>query len=285
VSSCNILALSGGGVFASFEAGVIGYLAERNHTWDLLTGVSAGGINAGFISSIPSGEEKNHVNQFKQLWTSLKNDDIYTDSYFLNGMSIYDNAPLKKTFDKVYGNIEPIRPVKISATSLKKGLTEIFTEDDIRKYGFTNVLMSSTAIPLLFPPYQFNDDIFVDGGLTSNLLVNEGIDFCLDNFPNENVYIDVIVCGVKIREDTSLQYHFKEIVNRLILIIMEQLEYSEILHSVLEENIFITVYEQKDEQGINVLDFTAAEKLWYQGYNFTNVNVYWINTTTDFFFK
>ena len=103
--SCNILALSGGGVFASFEAGVIAYLAERNHTWDLITGVSAGGINAGFLSTIENGDEKNHVDEYKTLWTSMKNEDIYTYSYFLNGMSLYDNSPLKIhsiKFIKVY---------------------------------------------------------------------------------------------------------------------------------------------------------------------------------------
>ena len=279
VSSCNILSLSGGGVYGSFEAGVVSHLAERNHTWDIITGVSAGGINAGYLSTIESGEEKNNVELFKQIWTSIKNEDVYMPSYFLNGFSLYDNTPLASTYDRIYNDRVPIRPVKISATSLKQGGSFVFTNEDIIKYGFTNILMSSTAIPILFPPYQFLDDIFVDGGVTSNILVNEAINFCQETLPGELIYIDVIICRTNLGNDTDLQMHFKDIANRLISIIGQEIMYSELRHPILEDNIFITVYEQRDPQGYDLLDFTATEALWYQGYNYTNVEVYWINNT------
>ena len=104
VNTCKILSLSGGGVFGAFEAGVVSYLAERNHTWDLITGVSAGGINAAYLSTIKPGEVKDNVEIFKDIWTSIKNEDVYKYSYFLNGLSVYDNTPLIKTFDRIYNN-------------------------------------------------------------------------------------------------------------------------------------------------------------------------------------
>ena len=279
IKTCNILSLSGGGVFGAFEAGVLSNLTEKNHTWNLITGVSAGGINAGYISTIESGKEKYNVNLFKELWTSMKNEDIYSHSFFLNGLSYYDSLPLKKTFDKIFRDLNPIRPVKISATSLKKGSSKVFTDEDIERYGFTNILMSSTAIPVLLPPYEFGGDIYVDGGITSNLLLNEGIEFCLQNYPDENIYVDVIVCGQKLGVDDDVSMHFKVIFNRLISVIAEQLEYSELLHSIVEENIYVTVYEEKIPQSYDLLDFTVTETLWSMGYDFSNVHQYWINGT------
>jgi predicted patatin/cPLA2 family phospholipase len=280
--SCRVLSLSGGGVYGAFEAGVVSNLVENNNiTWDIITGVSAGSINAGYISTIKPYEEKKNTELFKQLWTSMKNKDIYYHVYFLNGLSLYDNTPLKYTFSKIFKNKVPIRPVKIGSTSLKEGITHVFNETDIINLGFTDILMSSTSIPILFPPYKFNNDIYVDGGITSNILVNEGIDYCLKNFPNEKIYIDVVVCGLKLAKDENIEMRFKQLLNRIISIIAEQVEYSELLHPVFEDNIYITVYEQKNAQGYDLLDFSATTDLWNQGYYFSNVHVYWINNTIN----
>ena len=279
INCCKVLTLSGGGVYGSFEAGVLSKLFEQNSTYDIITGISSGSLNTGYLSSIKSGEEYKYINDFKNLWTNISDKEIYSNIYFLNGLSLYDNTPLKHKLTEIYSSRKPIRPIKIGASSLKEGKTKIFTEDDILTHGFIDILMSSTAIPIAFPPHQFLDDIFVDGGLTSNVLLNEGIDYCLKNFPDDKIYVDVIICGKKLSIDISLSMHTKDIFIRIISILLQQVEYSEILHPILEDNIFITVYEQKHEDSYGMLDFTASETLYYEGYNFSNVNVYWINKT------
>ena len=81
---------------------------------------------------------------------------------------------------------------------------QVTDPNDFKKFGFTNIIMASTAIPILFPPFEFNNDIYVDGGITSNILIYEGIQFCIDNFPDEHIYIDVIICGKQIDFDEIL---------------------------------------------------------------------------------
>ena len=76
VSSCNILTLSGGGVYGAYEIGIASKLFEDGATYDLITGISAGSINTAYLSTIPSGKEKNYTKEFKTLWTSIKNKDI-----------------------------------------------------------------------------------------------------------------------------------------------------------------------------------------------------------------
>jgi len=277
--ACNVLTLSGGGAYGSFEAGVISKLFESGSTYDIITGVSAGSLNTAYLSSIKSGEEKYHTLEFKNLWTSIKSKDILHKVYFLNGLSLYDNKPVKTKLNEIFTNITTIRDIKIGATSLIDGTSRVFNKTDVLNYGLVDILMSSIAIPIALPPYPFLNDIFVDGGLTSNVLLNEGINYCVDNFPLENIYVDVIVCGKKIGKYESLTMNIKDIAERIISIITEQVEYSELLHPVLEDNVFIRVFEQQHQDNYGLLDFDKTEILYNEGYNFTNVNVYWLNNT------
>ena len=277
--ACNVLTLSGGGAYGSFEAGVISKLFESGSTYDIITGVSAGSLNTAYLGSIKSGEEKYHTLEFKNLWTSIKSKDILHKVYFLNGLSLYDNKPVKTKLTEIFSNIKNIRDIKIGATSLIDGTSRVFNKTDVLNYGLVDILMSSIAIPIALPPYPFLNDIFVDGGLTSNVLLNEGINYCVDNFPLENIYVDVIVCGKKIGKYESLTMNIKDIAERIISIITEQVEYSELLHPVLEDNVFIRVFEQQHQDNYGLLDFDKTETLYNEGYNFTNVNVYWLNNT------
>lgn len=48
---CNVLALSGGGAFGAVEMGILDGLVASGRaptSYDILTGISAGGLNAGF---------------------------------------------------------------------------------------------------------------------------------------------------------------------------------------------------------------------------------------------
>ena len=277
VSCCNILTLSGGGAYGSFEIGVASKLFEDGKTYDLITGVSAGSINAAYLSTVKSGEEKYKSKEFKNMWLNIKDEDIYKKIYFLNELSMYDNTPLKNTLEHIFYDKKPVRPVLIGATSLKQGKTKIFSEKDIEKYNFTDIILSSTAIPLAFPPHKFLNDIYVDGGLTSNILLTEGIDYCLNKYTEKKIYIDVIVCGKKISEDDTIQLKLSDVIKRMISIIREQVLYSELMHPVLENDIYVTIYEQKNEDSYSMLDFSATGKLYEEGYSFENVNVYYLN--------
>jgi predicted patatin/cPLA2 family phospholipase len=282
-SACKVLTLSGGGAYGSFEAGVYSKLFETGSTYDIITGVSAGSLNTAYLSSIQSGNEKYHISEFKNIWTSIKTNDILHKVYFLNGLSFYDNKPVKNKLNEIFSNITSIRDIKIGATSLINGTSQIFTKKDVLQYGFVDILMSSIAIPIVLPPYPFLNDIFVDGGLTSNILLNEGIDYCLNKFPLENIYVDVIVCGKKLGKYENMSMNIKDIAERIISIIKEQVEYSELLHPIFENNVFIRVFEQQHQDKYSLLDFDATETLYNEGYNFTNVNIYWINNTKSKF--
>ena len=57
-----ILCLSGGGSYGAFEMGVIcNLIEEAKGGWDLITGVSAGSINAAYISTLKKYWEMDRI--------------------------------------------------------------------------------------------------------------------------------------------------------------------------------------------------------------------------------
>jgi predicted patatin/cPLA2 family phospholipase len=276
VSPCKVLSLSGGGSYGAFEMGIVSKLIESdNGKWDLITGVSAGSINAGFLSTIDKYNETKYTNIIKDLWLNTTNSQVYSNVFFLNGISLYQTKPLQHTLDKLFLNRIPIRPIIVSATSLKNSNSTHFYINDFKKFGFTNIIMASTAIPILFPPFEFNNDIYVDGGITSNILMYEGIKYCINNFPNEHIYIDVIICGKQIEYDNINKLNFSILIDKLFNIIKQQIEYFQIEDDISfpTNKITINIYQQKFSRSISLTDFTQSKLLWEDGYTFQNVDI------------
>jgi len=278
-----LLVLSGGGSYGAFEIAIVSTLIKNGlGSWDFITGVSAGSINACYLSTIDKDKELENIDNFKELWTNIKNSDVFKNEYFLNGLSLYNNDSLQKKLTDIFTGRKTVRPVIISATSLSESQSKLFNNDDIEKYGFKDLIMCSTSIPLLFPPYSFLNDMFVDGGLTSNILLFEGINYCLTNFPGEDIDVDVIICGKKISTEVvnKNNIHFKNYIEKLIGIIQQQVEYFQVLDKINIPNkdvkIKINVYEQKNESSISLLEFDKCVELWDQGFDFKNVNQYTI---------
>lgn len=70
-NKCHALALSGGGSHGSYEAGVLWSLVKgkpNDFKWDVITGVSAGSINALAISAFKIGDEMNMIEFLTETW-------------------------------------------------------------------------------------------------------------------------------------------------------------------------------------------------------------------------
>lgn len=199
---CKILVLSGGGSHGAFQAGVIYNLTNSNINYDYITGISAGSLNAGYLSLYEKEEIKTASDNLIELWSRLTNSDVYNiNLYPLNKQSLLDNTPLRNTLNNIINNYTlPKRPIIIGATSITTGKQKIYTEKNMKtNEDMTNILISSTAIPIVFPPNYYDNDYLVDGGLFSNELIDPAIDRCVADNKN-NIYIDVILCAKLIDE-------------------------------------------------------------------------------------
>ena len=117
--TCRALVLSGGGSNGAWEAGVIygfaNYGNASDFEWDVISGVSAGSINALAIAVKPIGQEKSMSEWLSNLWLNLKNSDVYVD-WGLGGKArglamqggILNNAPLLTFLQNIVASVSSI---------------------------------------------------------------------------------------------------------------------------------------------------------------------------------
>lgn len=166
----NQLSFSGGGSFGAVEIGIIKRLMERNDEkqFDLYTGISAGALNAGFLSYFKNIGDGIRVAE--RIYTSINNRMVYK-LLPTTGVSVLNTEPLFNTLNAVISRMpgEPVVHTLIGATNLYSGNLDVYAfEGSLDK---VHLLMSSSAIPGLFPPIEYNDSMYADGGTLSNELL------------------------------------------------------------------------------------------------------------------
>ena len=187
----HILALSGGGSYGAFTAGVLTGWTRSNSRpeFDVVTGVSTGALIAPLAFLGPDYDLL-----MRRFYTEIGPDDILTPHYWAQvpfRASISSNAPLRDILDK---GITPEVVAQIAAEH-KKGrrLYVATTQLDTRKTVVWDVgevaggpggralvidiLLASCAVPGVFPPIRLPGEAggpgewHVDGGTTAPIFV------------------------------------------------------------------------------------------------------------------
>ncbi|MEA9355889.1 patatin-like phospholipase family protein [Bacteriovorax sp. PP10] len=201
------LVLNGGGARACYQAGAVRALYEiikkDQNLFDIITGNSAGAINATFLSSAARdwGSATQYLSDFWQriypedvfdmdhftmtkLGTSWLKDTIFKSTNIGNFNSILNTAPLKKLLSREidFGEIrlliesKLLSSVALSTTNYYSGSSVVFFDGDkkiplwskpsrfaIRGELGVDHVMGSSAIPLFFPPAKINESYYGDG--------------------------------------------------------------------------------------------------------------------------
>ncbi len=173
--------------------------------YDVVTGISVGSINAAAFSIYEPGKEREAADFLLNKWRSLKGKrSIFKNWFFgpLYGLlfksGLYDSSPLHDFLDNLVDNQQIKRKVVVGATNIVKGTYQTWDETNFigNLQSYIDAVMASTAVPILFPNYEKDGMIFVDGGVKVSLDIPSGINKCLDmGYPLENIYIDAILCS------------------------------------------------------------------------------------------
>jgi len=173
------LVLSGGASKGAYQVGVLKHLMRDLEThYDLICGISVGGINGAWLSMFPKGEEKLCIEQLENLWRNLTTKDIYVSWVNLPGFlsylgflvapfksSIYNSEPvenlLKEKFDICLIN-ESGKQLKVGAVSLNSGEYRLFDQDHPE---IIKAVMASAAFPTAFRPVEIDGEFWLDGGI------------------------------------------------------------------------------------------------------------------------
>ena len=171
--SLNQVSFSGGGALGAVEIGIFKRILELEpsyKTYDLYTGISAGALNSGFLSYFK--DPKRGVANAEKIYAGLRNHMIYA-VLPLTGVSVFNTQPLKDTLTSVVSKMpkKPAVHTLIGATNMYSGNLDVYTFEDQSDEDKVLLMMSSSAIPGLFPPIEFKDWLYADGGTLSNELL------------------------------------------------------------------------------------------------------------------
>jgi predicted acylesterase/phospholipase RssA len=192
----DVLAISGGGDWGAFGAGVLqGWREVKGElalpAFDVVTGVSTGALIAPFAFL---GDDAS-LAVVDDLYRSPKSDWVVLKDWFVFlpwRESFTDTSGLRLELEKnltreriarIAEESKKDRAIVIGATNLDLGLPRAWVlgreaEHAEARGGVKRVhdiLMASAAIPGIFPPVLIDDTLYVDGGTTANVLLGANL--------------------------------------------------------------------------------------------------------------
>jgi predicted acylesterase/phospholipase RssA len=168
----NQLAFSGGGAFGAVEIGILKKLQSiNNNKFDIYTGISAGGINAGYLSHYKDLDEG--IKTLEIFYDTIKNDMIWS-ILPLSNISLFNTDPMRETFTNILVKLpDSLIETYIGATNLYSGKLDVYRYDQLESDNEQiDLLMSTSAIPVIFPPIKFKGFQYADGGILQNELID-----------------------------------------------------------------------------------------------------------------
>ena len=168
----NVLALSGGGSFGAVEIGILDKINSIEHKkYDIYTGISAWGLNVGFLSHFDNLNQG--LNQVKNIYSELKNKNVF-EIFPNTNVSLLNTEPLRKTITKTLSKLGSTnQETLIGSTNLNTAHLDIYEYHKLNNEQQIDLLMATSAIPIIFPPIKFNNYLYVDGGEMFNEIITD----------------------------------------------------------------------------------------------------------------
>lgn len=167
------LSFSGGGAFGAVELGILKKIRENYPVrYDRYTGISAGGLNSGFLSHFTNIDEG--IKEAEVMYSTISNKNVYK-LLPSTGDSLLNTQPLHETLTTVITNMksEPVVDTLIGTVNMYTGNLDIYKYNDNRSVeDKVLLLMCTSAIPIVFPPVKYKNYLYVDGGTLSNELLD-----------------------------------------------------------------------------------------------------------------
>jgi len=173
------LVIGSGGIKCAAAAGLWRVLRSENIEVDSVVGCSGGSMYAALIANHVS--EKDMEEWSRTLWTS----DImqgYTESLkaskdgslrFNEHSGLVDDSVMNKKLQDIYGAWEFSdlkMPFKVVATELQTGEKVTLSEGSV-----FDAIRASLAIPIIFPPWEVDGRLLIDGAASDPLPIDVAI--------------------------------------------------------------------------------------------------------------
>lgn len=200
------LALSGGGARALAHIGVLKVIDKKNIPIDYIAGTSIGAVVGGLYAMGYSAEKIEKI-ILDLEWNDILNDEISRDDVYIsqkrwkpyaNIFFDLDNnfkpnlprafVPGNDLINKLFALTYPVSttrdfdeleiPFRCVSTNIITGKKKVFSNGSLHE-----VMRASMSFPSVISPFQLEDNLYIDGGITDNLptgvVKNMGADFII----------------------------------------------------------------------------------------------------------
>ena len=181
------LVIGSGGVKCAAALGLLSALSEAGIEIDLTVGCSGGSLYSAIISlgySVPEIQDMT-----TRFWTPelMKGYTANLSAYqsgkkrFTQSSGLVDDGPLNQTLDQIFEErtfADATRPLYIVATDFTNGEAVVLDSGSIR-----DAVRASIAIPTIFPPWEIEGQLLVDGAasnpLPADIAIKQGADIII----------------------------------------------------------------------------------------------------------
>ncbi|MFT4662860.1 MAG: NTE family protein [Patiriisocius sp.] len=196
------LVLSGGGHRGVAHAGAIKAFEEFGIVPDVVSGTSAGAVVGAMYAANYTPEE---------ILAMFKKIKLFSFSYFATRKAGFVNTIAFEKFLKKYfpdNDFNALsKDLHITAADICAGTGKVFTSGEL-----IPAILSSSAVPGVFTPVDFNGALYSDGGIINNFPVEPIDEIC------DEIY-GVYVCHLKAMEPKEFKHSY-EVANRAINLMM-----------------------------------------------------------------
>ncbi len=169
------LIFEGGGMRASYTAGILNTLLESGIYFDYVAGISAGASNSiNYLTRDPERAKKSFVDIVLEPefggWLSFFKGEGYFCARYIYEETHYPDAALPLDFETFMANPASLR---IGAFEVDSGNMRYFTRDDINSVqDLARIVRCSSTLPFFMPPTTFQQKVYLDGGLGGGLALD-----------------------------------------------------------------------------------------------------------------
>lgn len=171
--------LGGGGRWGAVEVGMLKALDEAEIRPDVVLGTSIGAFNGSVIADDPG---PGGVKRLFDLWDGLSSVDLFKASVLSRVRNvatlqpaIHRSAELQQVLEDVHGpgkRIEDLAtPFQCVAASIERSAEHWF-----ERGALIPALLATSAVPVLFPPIEIDNEHFYDGGLVNSVPLTRAVD-------------------------------------------------------------------------------------------------------------
>ncbi|MCB9231413.1 MAG: patatin-like phospholipase family protein [Bacteroidia bacterium] len=235
------LVLAGGGARGIAHIGVLKALQEAGIVPDVISGSSAGAIAGAFFCAGFTPDQ--------MLETMKSSGYIRNLRPGIGFAGLIRSKSYRGLYRKYLGEVKSFedlqRKLYICVTNLNTGLVEYVHSGEI-----LDVVIASSAIPVIFTPLQIGDDVYSDGGILNNFPIE----------PLEDEGCDVII-GVEVnplRREENVS-SMKQVLERTLVLSVRE-------NSRERKKRADFVFEPHALSQFNVFDMRRADQIFEVGY-------------------